>query len=294
MPEHFAPTLDEMMQNRHIVEGSLRNMQVYAWWSHNEDRCRQATRGAFPELLVCLQMGLSVISWPFVPGAVQEFPDDVSTLEQAQQYYSFQYRLFMLARSAQNVKLALDASMDGYYGQALGLCRAILESWKRTAYARRMPSESFRFIPEELIEGTAKEYEGYYRHPNLPGKKDWDRVFPPSAEEHSLDQIDRSLLEMASSHIDWLHEHVHASFGTATLMMERDGSQLDPFRASLAPQFNDEDCSRALRLLGVGVYILSTEISLLLDMSASWKELQKAFGERFPKVFSDGDIVDPA
>lgn len=59
---------------------------------------------------------------------------------------SWELRLRLAVIEISTAKLALDAALAGYYAQALGLVRRMLEAWKMMDYARVRPDQAFRWL----------------------------------------------------------------------------------------------------------------------------------------------------
>lgn len=59
---------------------------------------------------------------------------------------SWELRLRLAVIEISTAKLALDAALAGYYAQALGLVRRMLEAWKMMVYARVRPDQTFRWL----------------------------------------------------------------------------------------------------------------------------------------------------
>ena len=59
---------------------------------------------------------------------------------------SWELRLRLAVIETSTAKLALDAALAGYYAQALGLVRRMLEAWRMMVYARVRPDQAFRWL----------------------------------------------------------------------------------------------------------------------------------------------------
>ena len=54
------------------------------------------------------------------------------------------FRLEILGLAGGNIKLAMDAALAGYYSGCMALERHMLETWRRSAYARLHPEDIWR------------------------------------------------------------------------------------------------------------------------------------------------------
>jgi len=61
------------------------------------------------------------------------------------QHRVWEIRLRLVSTSAATAKLALDATLAGYYSQAYALLRHLLETWQQMVYVRVNPSEAKRW-----------------------------------------------------------------------------------------------------------------------------------------------------
>lgn len=59
---------------------------------------------------------------------------------------SWELRLRLAVTEISTSKLTLDAAPAGYYAQALGLIRRMLEAWKLMVFTRARPDQSFRWL----------------------------------------------------------------------------------------------------------------------------------------------------
>jgi hypothetical protein len=67
-------------------------------------------------------------------------------------WYSWNFRLQLLATAIATSKSGLDAVLAGYYSQAYALQRHLLETWRLLAFSRTHPAEVHRWYPN--IDGS--------------------------------------------------------------------------------------------------------------------------------------------
>lgn len=64
---------------------------------------------------------------------------------------SWELRLRLLGTATASAKLCLDAALAGYYSQAFGLIRHMLETWKIMAYVRLVPQAAINWYPKNGV-----------------------------------------------------------------------------------------------------------------------------------------------
>jgi hypothetical protein len=203
------------------------------------------------------------------------------------------FRLEILGLAGGNIKLAPDAALAGYYSGCMALERHMLETWRRSAYARLHPEDIWRWFPadiwpDEVVPAPSRKKK------EAAGKMP---TWPPEASEIADiincrgDEQDKAFLPKMESGFAYLNSHSHPTLEGATQTWHPD----DDGRRVFGPTFSDIHCVRCLHWgLSAGL-ILLWEVSRLKVQGEAWVnefgEWTKAFGA-WDQSHSEPDAVD--
>jgi hypothetical protein len=205
--------------------------------------------------------------WP------KEEPDD--------EYWSWKARLSLAIVAASTAKLVLDASLAGYYSQAYGMLRHMVETWEQMVYLRlnEEPGIGLRWfspdgaqparVPKQ--ESIRKALRRFSKARNLP----WI--------VHNLDAIEGLL--------DRLHKGAHP--GSFTMVQ---ASSETPGRLQLGAKLDPELLGDCLSLGTAAMALLLCEIEWLFPDSSTWqdefKSIQQERNEWFREKYGEDSSID--
>lgn len=146
---------------------------------------------------------------------------------------SWELRLRLLGTATASAKLCLDAALAGYYSQAFGLIRHMLETWKIMAYVRLVPQAAINWYPRNGVpaqepvpttadKGIRTKGDAQTKHnlsPVLGYIKRCDKGAHPSAL--ALAQVETGhtqFLQMGATYVEQLAVEV-MSLGTVSLAL---------------------------------------------------------------------------
>lgn len=286
MSDDLLASIAEFLEHRFTVVGRPRAMQLYRWFDEQEEEHRETIRSADPGGIDIWQRALEIRSRPFQGGNSTVFSGSTETLDEKLEAVSAEFRMSQAILSVSTSKVAMDASLNGYYSQSLALIRGLFESWKRMAYARRSPADVYRWYPREWMPEELLDALGPHYSQSRPDGLKWDEVFPKNAPPKTLDARDRTLLEWINRHIADLNDHAHPTFlgYTQHLVESRGETSLHPvFDGNLAYYSLHEGC--------VAEFALIHELWELLVLDEEWEhdalEWKDDFRRHFEKK-SDG------
>lgn len=278
---------EELLTNRRASSRDPEAMRLYRWLGYSEETNRALARDRFPEEIDLWQRSLVIRSRPLMPGTTITPNGVLTTVEDHLVSLGFEFRLGQNLLSIGTSKLAMDAGLDGYYSQALSLCRALYESWKRAAYARRSYQTTYKWIPQNLVPKIIRSQEEY-KHPGYPWVlRDWDRVFPENASNPSIDATDRLLLLTASDHIDALNEHTHPSY-TGFGQHWTTGR----YEIGLAPTFSEHRMQTILREINIAERLFMWEFNLLLQPQRGVRDEILGWRHDFDRLYPPDDAME--
>lgn len=178
------------------------------------------------------------------------------------------FRLDILGLAGGNIKLAMDAALAGYYSGCMALERHMLETWRRSVYARLHPEDVWRWFPtdiwlDDVVPAATK------RKKDAEGKMP---TWPPEAQEIASivgsrgSELDKKLLPMMERGFAYLNSHSHPLLEGATQTWDQNNDS----RRIFGPTFSDIHCVRCLRWgLFAGVILLH-ELATFEGQSDAW------------------------
>lgn len=183
-------------------------------------------------------------------------------------YRSEEFRLNILGLAGGNVKLAMDAALAGYYNGCLALERHMLETWRRSAYARLHNLDIWRWFPTNVWPEGMIPAQSRKKKPADGEMPTW----PPEATEIAAivnahgDEFDKRFLQKVKRGFGFLNAHVHPTLEGASQMW-RDGN---PYQHVFGPTFDDRLCAWSVHWgLFAGV-ILLWEVARLKFQGDVW------------------------
>jgi hypothetical protein len=160
-------------------------------------------------------------------------------------------RLQFIAAAGGTAKLALDATLAGYYTQAFALVRHLFETWVRLEFLRLNPEGADRWYmgddgtpPQPPNEGTIHRY--FRRHKEYPGKQ---------------------LVEQIIGTIESLNVMAHPS--QHTLQQTRG---VRPTQITVGANYDADLCARALHEGAHAFRFVSAHLIELAEPPQSWRE----------------------
>jgi hypothetical protein len=176
-------------------------------------------------------------------------------------------RLNLLGLAGGNIKLAMDAALAGYYSGCLALERHMIETWRRSAYARLHPEDIWRWYPVELWPQGVE-----------PAKNRRDQracvmpTWPPSAVEIAAvinargDEHDKRFLPKAERGFAFLNAHAHPTLEGASQTWDA----TDPGRSVFGPTFDEDRCGWCLHWGLFAGLILLFEVARFAYQGEEW------------------------
>lgn len=255
-PEYLSDNIAEFLKppSPRIAAVTWRRwMEPYFRLEEHELGVRLTSQGEFQEAIILWlkQLDLQVRG---IAG-LHEF-DGLSREEQQ----ALNFRLNLLGLSISTTKLALDGLLGGHYSGSLALCRSLLETWRRVAYARLHPSDIWRWFPQEMWPPDVL--------PNPTGNMSTKR--PDGKEIGQLieilgDDSDKAILKRVRSGVDVLSDHAHPSIEGAMQTWTD-----DPELAVFSPQFSEVHARFCLRWGLFANQILLKEILAVKEQTHQW------------------------
>ena len=175
-----------------------------------------------------------------------------------EEYASAVFRLDLLGLAGGNVKLALDAALAGYYSGSMALQRHLLETWRRSAYARLQYTDIWRWVPRSAwpsdilpASDTLSVAQGGMPT-SIPTAKQVAKVINALG-----DDVDRSFVVMVRNGFDYLSDHSHPSLIGAGQMWDPN----DPLRRYFGPTYTESLAVTSLQWgLRAGFALLTEEV----------------------------------
>lgn len=186
-----------------------------------------------------------------------------------EEYASAVFRLDLLGLAGGNVKLALDAALAGYYSGSMALLRHLLETWRRSAYARLRHRDIWRWVPRSAwpkdvlpASNTLSVEQGGMPTSNPSAKQIAELI------NDLGDDADRNFVVMVRNGFDYLSDHSHPSLIGARQMWDPN----DPLRRYFGPTYTEPLAVMTLRWgLRAGVALLS-EVQRLAPQGHDWDD----------------------
>jgi hypothetical protein len=184
-----------------------------------------------------------------------------------EEYASAVFRLDLLGLAGGNVKLALDAALAGYYSGSMALQRHLLETWRRSAYARLHHKDIWRWVPRSAWPSDVAPASDTFSvaQGGMPTSLPDAKQIATTINEHG-DDADRSFVAMVRNGFDYLSDHSHPSLIGARQTWDPS----DPLRRYLGPTYNPSLATTSLQWgLRAGCALL-TEVSRLAPQGDDW------------------------
>lgn len=126
-------------------------------------------------------------------------------------WQALHFRVHLLGLTISTSKFALDGMLGGHYNGSLSLCRNLLETWRRAAYARLSPEDIWRWYPQKIWPDDVV--------PRPEGKM--PKAIPTACDikakiESAGDKADKAILGLVRTGFDSLNQHVHPTIEGAT------------------------------------------------------------------------------
>jgi hypothetical protein len=153
----------DLLEPRYIAIAPREWMEPYHLWELEE---RQARISANLEHTPALTLWLRVVRL-FRLALIKTFEldPDITTAEKA----DVRLRLDILTMAGISSKCVLDLLAAGYYTQAFGLIRHLIESWFQLLFLRYAPSdEAWRWLPNNLVPDEVLGQDGFPRKRKVP------------------------------------------------------------------------------------------------------------------------------
>jgi hypothetical protein len=186
-------------------------------------------------------------------------------------------------------RLAMEAILSGYYAQALGILRNLVESWKRTTFVRRKPDSVGRWMEEQYVIESLGVSLPVPKSRHQPSSEEWDEVFPKTDHLTPLDYNDRTMLDLLNEHLRDLHAFVHPNFTGYLQHLGKDRRNINPL-----PPFRRETASQVIHLLNVVEFGWLWELPHLVQLPQDWRTQMVEWGERFKAEYSDRATSPPS
>ena len=177
------------------------------------------------------------------------------------------FRLDLLGLAGGNLKPALDAALAGYYNTCFMLERTMLETWRRSAYARLHPQDVWRWLPQDRwpdgvlpVSDTLSTEQGGMPT-NAPRADRIGNVISDLGDDE-----DRGFLAIVGRGFGYLSGHSHPTLEGATQTWDPHGTE----RRYFGPTYSEPHAIRCLRwgLLAGGM--LLREVNLLAAQGDTW------------------------
>ena len=187
---------------------------------------------------------------------------------------SWGLRLSLASASAASAKLALDATLAGYYSQAYALIRHMLETWQQMTYVRlNEPAASQWFSPDGVREPRQPNQNTITTGIRRFGKND------PMAL-HNLRAVEKEISD--------LNKGAHP---TVLAVMQTDTP--DPELRQLGANFNPELFWRTWSIGTVALALLLHEIAQIVEVDVDWWtefDAIRAERTRLHELAQEGDV----
>jgi hypothetical protein len=241
-------------------------MQGYASEELRDNAIRSFTARHHENEINLWLAALNLYAFAFEPhrvysagGPEPESPEDTEETQNQRRAYAL--RLQLLALAGRAIKLALDATLSGYYTEAWTLLRTMLDGWARCVYVRVRPGEYVRwYAPEEEdSESAGTEADKKPRQ----GPPHWGEI--EGVIRKDGDDTDRALLEEALLRWELMQMGSHPS-GEGIEQIRNDALGIMMYR----PEYHEGFCMSAFSL---GVFIqrvLLREVEFLASHEELW------------------------
>lgn len=178
------------------------------------------------------------------------------------------FRLDLLGLAGGNIKLAMDAALAGYYSGCMALERHMLETWRRSAYARLHPEDIWRWFPTDVWPAGIVPAESKKQRDAEGKMPTWEPTAHEIAEVINArgDDFDRAFLPKMERGFKYLNAHSHPTLEGATQTWDPD----DDARRVFGPTFSDIHCRRCLHWGLIAGVMLLWELARLKFQGDEW------------------------
>lgn len=221
----------------------------------NDNSLRVETSRHHGDLIALWLIAIKLASDAFAPGQSYRSPENADAAERK----AYRLRLQLLGLSTRGAKPALDLLLAGYYTEAFGLIRTMLDGWCRSLYVRLRPTEYGRwYSPEQANIDPLQVVRK--AEPNLG---EIDGVITADG-----DADDRRFFEEANLRFRLLSAGTHPS-GEGITQVVDNGSQVLLFN----PFYRENLCRHGFNHGLFALLILLDEVDCIGEQSQGWKEL---------------------
>jgi len=194
---------------------------------------------------------------------------DSSSRPGSQERHSWELRIRITATEMNTAKLALDAALAGYYVQALGLIRRILESWRLMVFARARPD-----LARQWLQPNNK---GKYETPD-----DGKIIREVQKYASKTDKPLHRNLETVNRLIVRCHKGAHPSERSFETMETRSSEH-----THIGATFNEHLLLEVLNIGCAALALVLGEIRVDLQLSKEWARDLRTVNELFSRWYQE-------